>query len=68
MFLLPVRHGLDHILLHCSYAKEVWYQSLREANLEVVTPTKEDMLEEWWLILAQDSGIGSGNVSMLELC
>jgi hypothetical protein len=41
--------SLDHILLHCSYAREVWFYSFREANLEDVTPTVDDRLEEWWL-------------------
>jgi hypothetical protein len=41
--------SLDHILLQCSYAKEVWFHSLREANLLDVTLTVDDMLEEWWL-------------------
>jgi hypothetical protein len=27
----------------------VWYHSLREANLVDVTPTNDDMFEDWWL-------------------
>jgi hypothetical protein len=40
---------LDDILLHCSYAKEVWFWSMRQANLPDVTPANEDKLEEWWM-------------------
>jgi hypothetical protein len=39
---------LDHILLHCSYAKEVWYWSMQQASLPDVTSTNDDRLEEWW--------------------
>jgi hypothetical protein len=38
--------ALDHILLHCCYAKEVWFWSLRQANLPDVTPTSDDRLEK----------------------
>jgi hypothetical protein len=41
--------SLDHILLHCSYAKEVWFLSMSQANLPDVTPANEDKLEEWWM-------------------
>jgi mannosylglycoprotein endo-beta-mannosidase len=40
---------VNHILLHCSYAKEVWFSSLRNANLPDVTPENEASLEDWWL-------------------
>jgi hypothetical protein len=41
--------SIDHILLQCSYAKEVLFHSLRQADLFDVTPTVEDRLEDWWL-------------------
>jgi hypothetical protein len=41
--------SVNHILLHCSYAKEVWCWSMRDANLRDVTPDNEARLEDWWL-------------------
>jgi hypothetical protein len=39
--------SLDHIFLHCSYAKEVWFLSMRDDNLPDVTPSNDDRLEYW---------------------
>jgi hypothetical protein len=35
--------------MHCSYAREVWFESMRLNGLPDVTPTGEDKLEDWWL-------------------
>jgi hypothetical protein len=41
--------SVDHILLQCCFAREVWFWSMRQANLPDVTPSTEDKLDEWWL-------------------
>jgi hypothetical protein len=40
---------VSHILLHCSYAKEVWCWSFRDANLPDSTPDNDARLDDWWL-------------------
>jgi hypothetical protein len=52
-FCLQQINSVDHILLQCSYAKEVWFLSMRDANLPDVTPSSEDQIGEWWLTLRQ---------------
>jgi hypothetical protein len=42
--------SVSHILLHCSYAKEVWSWSFRDANLPDITPDNDARLEDWWLL------------------
>ena len=41
--------SVEHILVQCSYAREVWHKSFREAGLPDLTPTRDDELENWWL-------------------
>lgn len=39
---------VDHLLLQCVYAREVWFQSSNELGVQIPTPTSEDTLEKWW--------------------
>jgi hypothetical protein len=41
--------SVDHMLMHCSYAREVWFESMWLTGLPDVTPLGEDKLEDWWL-------------------
>jgi hypothetical protein len=45
--------AVDHFLVHCCYAKEVWFKSLRDANVPYVQPSVDDRLEDWWLVARQ---------------
>mgnify|MGYP005835639323 CR=1 FL=1 len=40
---------VDHILLLCPYAKEVWHLCFTEIRVTVRQPQSGDSLEPWWL-------------------
>jgi hypothetical protein len=44
---------VDHFLMHCSYAREVWFESLHQEDLPNVMPMMDDQLEDWWLLSRQ---------------
>jgi hypothetical protein len=44
---------VDHFLVHCCYAKEVWFESFRDANVPYAQPSVGDSLEDWWLAARQ---------------
>jgi hypothetical protein len=39
---------LDHILVQCSFAKQVWFGCLRRARLRLLEPQGETTWERWW--------------------
>uniref|UniRef100_A0A8R7V761 Reverse transcriptase zinc-binding domain-containing protein n=1 Tax=Triticum urartu TaxID=4572 RepID=A0A8R7V761_TRIUA len=38
----------NHMLLQCSYSREVWYKVLPDRRLHRFTPQADSMLSEWW--------------------
>ena len=40
---------VDHILLHCPYAREVWHLCFTQISVTVRQPQPGDSLEAWWL-------------------
>ena len=41
--------SVEHILVQCPYAREVWFRCFRGVGLTDFTPTIDDELEFWWL-------------------
>ena len=41
--------SVEHILIKCAYAREVWHRSFCDAGLPDLAPTVEDELGNWWL-------------------
>ena len=39
---------VDHLLLHCVYAREVWFRCAQELGVSLPTPSGLDRLEPWW--------------------
>lgn len=46
---LQDQDNIEHILIQCVYAREVWYLGLQELNIQIRTPEPQDTLTEWWL-------------------
>ena len=46
---LQEEDNVEHILIQCVFAREVWHECLQELNLNVERPTMEDTLLDWWL-------------------
>ena len=44
---------MDHLLLYCSYSKEVWWQAFQSLNLDVAIPNSSTSWVEWWLLSRQ---------------
>jgi hypothetical protein len=40
---------LDHLLLSCSYSREVWFKALRRASWQQAMPGMDDSIATWWL-------------------
>jgi hypothetical protein len=40
---------MDHLLVGCSFSKEVWFKSLRPWRWQNLTPYQEHSLVEWWI-------------------
>jgi hypothetical protein len=40
---------VDHILTQCPYARQVWFEVLRSAHLNIQEPDRDSSLEIWWL-------------------
>jgi hypothetical protein len=40
---------IDHLLLNCVYAREVWFALIRRAGFQQLCPVLEISLAEWWL-------------------
>ena len=41
--------NVDHILLQCVYARQVWFQCFTRANINLaLLPTQHARLEDWW--------------------
>lgn len=41
---------IDHLLVNCSFTREIWFRSLRWLGWETVAPTNETQwLAEWWV-------------------
>jgi hypothetical protein len=41
--------SIEHLLLNCVYAREVWFTLLRRAGFHQLCPVMEVSLAEWWL-------------------
>lgn len=41
--------NVDHILVRCVYAREVWHLSLTRLRIDIGIPLYTDSLESWWL-------------------
>jgi hypothetical protein len=39
---------MNHILAQCPYARQVWFGCLRSAGLNILEPSQESTLEDWW--------------------
>ena len=40
---------IEHILIQCPNARQVWFRLFQEIQLQVATPTEHDELQTWWL-------------------
>jgi hypothetical protein len=45
---LQAEDNVDHILMQCPYAREVWYKCLQRASLHLAEPQGGSNLKEWW--------------------
>ena len=42
---------MDHILLRCVFARQIWHNCFAQARIELaVVPTMEDSLQQWWMV------------------
>jgi hypothetical protein len=41
--------SIDHLLLQCPYAREVWFKVFRRCSWGHLIPTPADRLSIWWL-------------------
>jgi hypothetical protein len=40
---------INHLLLECVFAREFWFNLLRRAGLQALTPQSDDKsFEDWW--------------------
>jgi hypothetical protein len=39
---------VDNILTQCPYARQVWFEVLRNAHLNIQEPGLDSNLERWW--------------------
>jgi hypothetical protein len=46
---LQEEDSVDHILMQCSYARQVWHGGLQRAGLRIEEPNEHSRLETWWL-------------------
>jgi hypothetical protein len=44
-----VNETVTHLLLNCSYSKEVWFRILRRSGHHSLTPDQESSVADWWL-------------------
>jgi hypothetical protein len=40
--------NVDHVLVRCTYARQVWFRVLIGAGLQIQEPGLESTLESWW--------------------
>jgi hypothetical protein len=45
---LQEEDNVDHILTQCPYARQVWFDVFRSANLRIHEPGLDSNLERWW--------------------
>jgi hypothetical protein len=46
---LQNKENVDHILLQCEYAREVWHGCLEMAGLQIDALQPDSNLTTWWL-------------------
>jgi hypothetical protein len=46
---LQEEDNVDHILMQCPYARDVWFKCLQSTRLQIQEPHQDSVLEEWWL-------------------
>lgn len=56
---------MNHILMQCSYAREVWFKCLRGAGLQLPLPQTDSILELWWSETMKRVLIKGGTVSLV---
>jgi hypothetical protein len=44
-----VSESIEHLLLNCVYAREVWFALLHQASFQQLCPVLEISMVEWWL-------------------
>jgi hypothetical protein len=45
---LQEEDNVDHILTRCPYARQVWFEVIRSASLNIQEPGLDSNLERWW--------------------
>jgi hypothetical protein len=40
---------IDHLLLQCVYAWEVWFKALRRGGWQQCCPTRSNRINSWWM-------------------
>jgi hypothetical protein len=50
---LQEEDNIEHILVQCVYAREVWHRCLQRVGLQTQVPHQGDCLEDWWLLERQ---------------
>jgi hypothetical protein len=59
---------IHHLLLGCSYSREVWYRLLRPRGLQVLTPTAQASLPDWWATHIPKAGRKYFDTSVALIC
>ncbi|WVZ83247.1 hypothetical protein U9M48_030415 [Paspalum notatum var. saurae] len=44
------QENINHLLLQCVFAREVWFRALRVLSWEAVVPSTSALLMEWWSV------------------
>jgi hypothetical protein len=45
---LQEEDALDHVLMRCPYARQVWFGCITAVGLNIVEPNRDSSLESWW--------------------
>jgi hypothetical protein len=45
---LQEKDTVDHVLMQCPCARQVWFSCLITAGLNIVYPQRDSTLEAWW--------------------
>jgi hypothetical protein len=45
---LQEEDALDHVLMRCLYARQVWFGCITAVGLNIVEPNRDSSLESWW--------------------
>lgn len=53
---LQAEDSVDHILVNCTYAREVWHKVFHLIGVDVQEPGELDVFKDWWLIVRRSFG------------